>query len=425
MRKPSNNLKKILATNIRNFRINKKLSQEKFAEICDLHRTYIGSVERGERNVTLSTLEIFADILDVSVPELLTEQEKVMNTSDPQFFIHTISQSNISIYDSIEIGDPKLWIPTVALEFLLNKSLTGVSLAGLPLRTRSKIVKQQVCKAIGYPVPSSFKKTQPQFPGQMFDTYVQKSNNLQIWNEELSFLRRYVLIQVSEEDIIKRVKVVNGETLAILDTTGTLTQKFQARCIVGEEPTELISEIDTEVLKPFVKSNFRVDSKTTPIDLPEPNKLYSIRSIFGKLEKLIGKTFVDAGHDQERNRGASLHKLVCKQLGYQMYRDTGKFPDMLHQLLEIKLQTSPTIDLGLVEPHSTTLLELPRLQKNQIRHCDIRYAVFYAKTDGEKVTLTHLFLTTGKDFFNRFPQFQGKKLNKKIQIPLPSNFFET
>ena len=43
--------------------------------MCNLHRTYIGSVERGERNVTLSTLETLAGALGLSVSELLTRQE--------------------------------------------------------------------------------------------------------------------------------------------------------------------------------------------------------------------------------------------------------------------------------------------------------------------------------------------------------------
>ena len=60
----------------------------------------------------------------------------------------------------------------------------------------------------------------------------------------------------------------------------------------------------------------------------------------------------------------------------------------------------------------------------QIRHCDVRYAVFYAAKDGDQVMLTHLFLTTGEAFFSRFPQFQGKVLNKKLQIPLPIDFFD-
>lgn len=73
-RSPSAELRRILANNIRGYRKSRRISQEKLGEICNLHRTYVGSVERGERNVTLSTLEIFAAALDVSVPELLTER---------------------------------------------------------------------------------------------------------------------------------------------------------------------------------------------------------------------------------------------------------------------------------------------------------------------------------------------------------------
>lgn len=73
LRKPSHRITQVLADNIRTFRKMKGLSQEGLAEICNLHRTYVGSVERGERNVTLSTLEVIAEALGVSVPELLTE----------------------------------------------------------------------------------------------------------------------------------------------------------------------------------------------------------------------------------------------------------------------------------------------------------------------------------------------------------------
>lgn len=54
------------------YREGRGLSQEDFAAMCGLHRTYVGSVERGERNVTLSTLEVFASVMGVSVPQLLT-----------------------------------------------------------------------------------------------------------------------------------------------------------------------------------------------------------------------------------------------------------------------------------------------------------------------------------------------------------------
>lgn len=72
VRKSSDSLREILAENIKKFRKEKELSQEELAGLCGLHRTYIGSVERQERNATLGTLEVLAKTLDVSVPELLT-----------------------------------------------------------------------------------------------------------------------------------------------------------------------------------------------------------------------------------------------------------------------------------------------------------------------------------------------------------------
>lgn len=76
LRKPSPAIKRILANKIKHFRMAQGLSQEQFAELCGIHRTYVGSVEREERNVTLSSLEIFANALNISVVELLTEAIK-------------------------------------------------------------------------------------------------------------------------------------------------------------------------------------------------------------------------------------------------------------------------------------------------------------------------------------------------------------
>ena len=75
LRKPSQRLRKILADNIRAFRTNHGLSQEALASKSNLHRTYIGAIERGERNVTLSSLEVLADALDITVAELLSYED--------------------------------------------------------------------------------------------------------------------------------------------------------------------------------------------------------------------------------------------------------------------------------------------------------------------------------------------------------------
>jgi hypothetical protein len=89
---------------------------------------------------------------------------------NPNEYVQAISESSLSIYDPIEIGDPTFWIPSPELEALLDQALRGTSLQELPLRTRSKMVKTKICEALGYPIPTRFKKTQPRFPGQLFDT---------------------------------------------------------------------------------------------------------------------------------------------------------------------------------------------------------------------------------------------------------------
>lgn len=343
------------------------------------------------------------------------------NQNTLESYVTAIKSSGLSIYDEVPIGHPTLWIPTPQLEQLLQNGLQGISLAGLPLRTRSKVVKESICHVLGYPTPKSFKKTRPRFPGQFFDTYIQKANNLQIWNQELSPSRRYVIIKVSDADEITRVKVVTGDTIAILDTTGKLTKKYQARCVVSEQPTELISDTDTPQIMPFVESGIDLAKIGSPITLPQVGSLLPVSEIFERLVPLIGKQFPDTGADQERNRGAALHRLVCKSLGYATYHDDGQFPDIRHQLLELKLQTSPTIDLGLVNPESTEPLNVPMLDSVQVRHCDVRYAIFYAKIEDGNVTLTHLLVSPGAYFFKRFRQFQGT--NAKLQIQLPAKFF--
>ena len=113
-----------------------------------------------------------------------------------------ISISGLSIYDTITPSSCYLYIMTPNLQRILSDSLIGLSLNGLPLRIRSKVVKEEICKALGYPAPTSFKKTQPRFPGQNFDVYTQKSRNIPIWNEDVDATRRYVFLCISVENIV-------------------------------------------------------------------------------------------------------------------------------------------------------------------------------------------------------------------------------
>lgn len=309
------------------------------------------------------------------------------------------------------------------LEAWLDRELRGFPVRGLPLRTRSKVVKRRICEVLGYAVPVSFKRTKPlaRFPCQDFDLYVQTSDNLQIWNDTLSATRRYVLIREAG-GVLTKVKVVTGADLAVMDTTGTLTQKYQARLAVSKDASELISPLDTERLPPLLAKRSFAKIKGLPTNAPEAGAILSIAEIWRRLRPLVGKSFANAGADQDRNRGAALHALVCAALGYGRYADDGRFPDVRHQLLEVKLQTAPTIDLGLVTPDSTALLDIGIETAEPLRHCDVRYALFSAVAQGRQVRLTGLHLTTGADFFSRFPRFGGKVLNRKLQLRLPKGF---
>ena len=66
----------IFAENLRKARLAKKLSQEDLAELANLHRTYVGSVERAERNVSIDNMERLAGAVGVSLTSLLQESKR-------------------------------------------------------------------------------------------------------------------------------------------------------------------------------------------------------------------------------------------------------------------------------------------------------------------------------------------------------------
>jgi len=66
-------LREVLAKNIRLIRNKLELSQEKLADQAGLHRTYIGSIERAERNVSIDNIEKLAKALKVKPEHLLVD----------------------------------------------------------------------------------------------------------------------------------------------------------------------------------------------------------------------------------------------------------------------------------------------------------------------------------------------------------------
>jgi transcriptional regulator with XRE-family HTH domain len=70
-------LRVIVGCNIKKYRKNLNMSQEELADKAGLHRTYIGGIERGERNITLDSLQIIATALNVAPVMLIVEENNV------------------------------------------------------------------------------------------------------------------------------------------------------------------------------------------------------------------------------------------------------------------------------------------------------------------------------------------------------------
>jgi transcriptional regulator with XRE-family HTH domain len=64
-------LQRAVGANLRAYRLERGLSQEQFAEVLGVHRTYMGGLERGERNLTLRSVERIAENLNLDPLELM------------------------------------------------------------------------------------------------------------------------------------------------------------------------------------------------------------------------------------------------------------------------------------------------------------------------------------------------------------------
>ncbi len=63
-------IRKKFGQKVRELRNKQGLSQEDFAFECDLHRTYVGAIERGERNISIDNIAKIADALKIKIDQL-------------------------------------------------------------------------------------------------------------------------------------------------------------------------------------------------------------------------------------------------------------------------------------------------------------------------------------------------------------------
>ena len=66
-------IKKEVGNRIRRLRQKKRMSQEELADLCGIHRGHMGQIERGEKNLTLTTLQKLGKGLSISISALLKD----------------------------------------------------------------------------------------------------------------------------------------------------------------------------------------------------------------------------------------------------------------------------------------------------------------------------------------------------------------
>lgn len=71
--KMSDSILNVFGENLKKYRIKKGLSQEKFAEICGLHRTYISDIERFKRNISLDNIQKISEALGIETYKLFVK----------------------------------------------------------------------------------------------------------------------------------------------------------------------------------------------------------------------------------------------------------------------------------------------------------------------------------------------------------------
>ncbi len=108
------NITEILGQRIRYYRRQQKLSQERLAELSDLHPTYIGQIERGEKNATIESIYKISIALDIPMSKLLEKLDE-----------HSLPESNDR---SLHSGANETNIPLQIYELISCESIENQQL---------------------------------------------------------------------------------------------------------------------------------------------------------------------------------------------------------------------------------------------------------------------------------------------------------
>ncbi|WP_305296935.1 hypothetical protein [Parvibacter caecicola] len=282
----------------------------------------------------------------------------------------------------------------------------------------------------------------PKIKREMIDTYVVttgNSYNLQVWNRipnsEDALIEykngdcltcadvRLVFVKVdTEKNAIESIVVTTPSYIENhFGKFGVPTIKWQL-IISDSKRQEILSRNPPVLVEPdfnldeYLNSNITYHSMDM-FDEPQEGEVASIQSLEPVLiNNLIGKTINPAA---TKNRGQTLEYSVISLLDYDVSEDSvlaGGYPDLPNQALEIKIQDSPTVDLGKYSPQFETEV----YSDLDITTESIRYLI--ALMNKETNEIEGFILVPGKSLGEHFSYVADK--NFKCQRSIPMSFFE-
>lgn len=289
-----------------------------------------------------------------------------------------------------------------------------------------------------YEIVPPKQKGVPSFLREYIDTYIVTtgtSYNLQVWNRNpnsasvqvdlrngetlLASDVRFVLGKINFDDCIESIIVMSPDYIEEkFGRFGKPTIKQQL-IISNKKREEIIRDggmviVDSSLpIELLDNDNDRVLTNTSIKD--EPEKVLPIETIDKCItDKLMGER-LDISLSTKQ-RGQQLERFVAHQLGYQNLKDglEGGYPDIRNQMLEVKVQDSPTIDLGRYSPQFEEQIN------DDFTTRTIRYLIALTNTSNGEID--GIIICPGEELGKYFTYVAEKSF--KCQRNIPMSFFE-
>ncbi len=289
-----------------------------------------------------------------------------------------------------------------------------------------------------YEIVPPKKKGVPSFLREYLDTYLVTTGenyNLQVWNRVPNSDSVLVDLKNGETMLASEVRFVLGkvDSDGVIDAIVVMTpdyieEKFgvfgkptvkQQLIISDKQREDIIAAGGMVIAEENLPAELLADqdvSVSAEVSIKDrPDKVLPIEAINNRVADALMDTNIDISLSTKQ-RGQQLERVVAYQLGYRNVQDSleGGYPDIRNQMLEVKVQDAPTIDLGRYSPQYEENID------DLFTTRMVRYLI--ALTDAESGSVESYILCPGEELGRHFRYVPDG--NFKCQRSIPMGFFD-